>query len=823
MKTKFSVTGMTCAVCSGRVEKAVLKLDGVKEVSVNLLKETMVVLYDEKKLKKDEIIQAVIKVGYGATVYSEKASFEKETKPKDEETNALKKRFILSLSFLIPLMYIAMGHMLNLPFAHIFHRRENALISSLSQLLFTIPVIFLNKSYFIRGVKHLVHRAPNMDTLIAIGSGASFFYGIIAIYAISYGLGHNIDSLVREFENNLYFEGSAMILTLITLGKFFESKAKGKTTEAVRKLMDLTPEKAIVIRDGKEVEIETSLIKVGDIAIVKSGFAIPADGEIIKGFGSIDESAITGESISLDKSVGEKVTGATVLKNGYIEMKVEKTGKDTLLSQIISLVEEASSSKAPIAKIADKVSGIFVPVVMGIAFVTFVLWCVFAHDTAKAFNMAISVLVISCPCALGLATPTAIMVGTGQGAKNGILFKNAQSLETLHKINTVVLDKTGTITEGKPSVTDVIPIGITEDELLKKASSIERLSEHPLSGAIVEKASASESFEVTEFEQIEGRGLKGKIEEKVFLAGNYRLMKENNIEAEEKDELSKEGKTALYFAEEGKLIGIIALSDTIKEGSKQAIKSLCNMGKDIIMLTGDNSFTAKSIGKKVGIKKVLAEVLPQNKDEEIKRLQGEGKTVLMVGDGINDAPSLARADVGIAIGAGTDIAIESADVVLMKNDLRVLVTAIELSGAVIKNIKENLFWAFFYNVLMIPLASGLLYPSLNIKLNPMMASVAMSLSSIFVVTNALRLNLFKNKRKKEERKIGMTKVITIKGMMCSHCTKRVEDSLNKLDGVSAEVSLEDGGKAVVRLERELSDEILVNTITEQGYEVIQIQ
>ncbi len=827
MNQKFCVTGMTCSACSAHVEKSVRGVQGVSDVNVNLLLNSMTVDYDESATNADEIIAAVKSGGYGAYIEgSEKKTAPSATKD-DSELKSMKTRLITSICCLVPLMYISMGHMMGLPLPHIFHGTENALIFAFTQLLLTLPVVFVNRKYFTVGFKTLFKGAPNMDTLIAIGSGASLVYGIAAIYAIGYGLGHGRTDIAEEFAMNLYFEGAAMILTLITLGKFFEARAKGKTSEAIEKLIDLTPKTAVVERSGKELTIPAEDLRAGDIAIVKAGTAVPADGVIIEGNCAVDESAITGESIAVEKTKDDKVTGATILKSGYIKFQVEKTGEDTTLSQIIRLVEEAASSKAPIAKTADKVSGIFVPIVISIAIVTFIVWMIASGELSQAFTMAVSVLVISCPCALGLATPTAIMVGTGQGAKNGILIKSAESLETAHHIDTVVLDKTGTVTEGKPSVTDMLPNGTDERELLKKAASIERLSEHPLSVAILEKAGDIETYEVTGFEQIAGRGLKGLINGKTILAGNYKMMTEAGVDVPEDTELAKAGKTALYFAEDGKYIGTIAAADTIKEGSPHAVKTLTDMGIDVIMLTGDNRVTAEAVKAQAGIKTAIAEVLPQDKENEIRRLQQAGKKVAMVGDGINDAPALARADVGIAIGAGTDIAIESADIVLMKSDLNAVATAVKLSRAVIKNIHENLFWAFFYNVLGIPIAAGVLFPAFGIRLNPMIAAAAMSFSSVFVVSNALRLRFFKDNNNKYNKKINnkteeskMTKTIKINGMMCSHCTGRVQEALNKLDGVSAEVSLNNGGQAVVTLSKDVSDDVLYNAIKDVGYEVV---
>ena len=818
MTEKFNVTGMTCSACSAHVEKSVKKLNGVKSVNVNLLQNNMHVDFDETDVSVDDIINAVVSGGYGASVAGKKQ--EKKDNKIDNEISNMKFRLIVSLVCLVPLMYISMGHMWGWPFLSVFHGAENGITFALTQMLLTLPIT---------GFKTLFHGAPNMDSLIAIGSGAAFTYGIIAIYCIGYGLGHGDKEFAHSYMMNLYFESAAMILALITLGKFLESRAKGKTSQAIEKLIDLSPKTAVVIRDGKEVIVGVDDVQIGEIVVVKAGQSVPLDGVIVEGNGAIDESAITGESIAVEKNVGDKVIGATINKSGYFKFKVEKIGEDTALSQIIHLVEEASASKAPIAKLADKVSGIFVPVVISIAVITIIVWLLLGKGVSFALSMGISVLVISCPCALGLATPTAIMVGTGKGAQYGILTKSAESLETAHQVDTVVLDKTGTITEGKPSVTDIAPVGISDKELLQIAASIEYLSEHPLAKAIVEKADGLGFSDVADFEQIVGQGVKGNVDGKKVLAGNYKMMRENNIEVSEDEIFANGGKTSLYFAVDNKFVGIIAVADTIKETSRQAIEDMRNMGLDVIMLTGDNAVTANAIKNKLPLSSAVAEVLPSDKEEEVRKLQQSGHKVAMVGDGINDAPALTRADVGIAIGAGTDIAIESADIVLMKSDLQDVVTSIELSHSVIKNIKENLFWAFFYNALGIPIAAGVLYGIAGLKLNPMIAALAMSFSSVFVVSNALRLRFFKPKRnniktvKNEKENITMTKTIKINGMMCSHCTGRVGEVLNAIDGVSAEVSLDNGGQAVVTLAKDVSDDVLKKAVVDAGYEVVGIE
>lgn len=827
MTEKFNVTGMTCSACSAHVEKSVKKLNGVKSVNVNLLQNNMHVDFDETAVSVDDIINAVVSGGYGASVAGKKQ--EKKDNKIDNEISNMKFRLIVSLVCLVPLMYISMGHMWGWPFLSVFHGAENGITFALTQMLLTLPIMYVNRKYYITGFKTLFHGAPNMDSLIAIGSGAAFAYGIIAIYCIGYGLGHGDKEFAHSYMINLYFESAAMILALITLGKFLESRAKGKTSQAIEKLIDLSPKTAVVIRDGKEVTVGVDDVQIGEIVVVKAGQSVPLDGVIVEGNGAIDESAITGESIAVEKNIGDKVIGATINKSGYFKFKVEKVGEDTALSQIIHLVEEASASKAPIAKLADKVSGIFVPVVISIAVITIIVWLLLGKGVSFALSMGISVLVISCPCALGLATPTAIMVGTGKGAQYGILTKSAESLETAHQVDTVILDKTGTITEGKPSVTDIAPVGISDKELLQIAASIEYLSEHPIAKAIVEKANGLELSDVADFEQIAGQGVKGSVDGKKVLAGNYKMMRENNIEVSEDEVFAKDGKTSLYFAVDNKFVGIIAVADTIKATSRQAIEDMRNMGLDVIMLTGDNAVTANAIKNKLSLSSAVAEVLPSDKEDEVRKLQQNGHKVAMVGDGINDAPALTRADVGIAIGAGTDIAIESADIVLMKSDLQDVVTSIELSHSVIKNIKENLFWAFFYNALGIPIAAGVLYGIAGLKLNPMIAALAMSFSSVFVVSNALRLRFFKPKCnniktvKNEKENKTMTKTIKINGMMCSHCTGRVGEVLNAIDGVSAEVSLDNGGQAVVTLAKDVSDDVLKKAVVDAGYEVVGIE
>ena len=782
--------------------------------------------------------------GYGASVQGETKTQEAPKNVAAEEMHHMKRRLIASFCFLIPLFYISMGHMMGAPLPAILLGDENVMIFALTQLFLTIPVLIINKKYFVVGFKALWNKAPNMDSLIALGSAASVIYSVFAIYSMAYAMGHGDLMTAHHYGMELYFESAAMILTLITVGKYMETCSKGKTSEAISKLMDLAPKTATVLRGGVEQEIPVEEVVKGDTIIVKPGQRIPVDGKIIEGFSAVDESAITGESIPVEKQVGDTVIGATVNKSGYFRMTATRVGKDTTLSQIIALVEEAGASKAPIAKLADKVSGVFVPVVITIAVLAAVIWFVAGNQPFSfALSIGIAVLVISCPCALGLATPTAIMVGTGKGAEYGILVKSAESLEIAHQVQTVVLDKTGTLTEGKPVVTDVVLAkGILRNRLLKQAAAVEALSEHPLAEAIVAYAKEKEvAFEKAEnLTATAGQGVEADVAGKHILAGNLKMMQERGIQLGEWEakavELAEAGKTPLFFAENETFLGIVALADTLKPTSKAAVDAFHQMGIEVVMLTGDNKRTAQAIAKELDIQ-VIAEVLPQDKEREVRRLQEQGKKVAMIGDGINDAPALMRADVGVAIGAGTDVAMESADIILMKSDLMDAVTAIELSHATIRNIKENLFWAFFYNACGIPLAAGVFYPFLEWKLNPMFAAAAMSFSSAFVVGNALRLRLFRPKYAKtttalpkedvqkelnHKEEIGMKKVLKIEGMMCNHCTGRVEKALNDLDGVTAEVSLE-GKSATVTLSKDVSDETLVQTVTDAGYEVVDIQ
>lgn len=748
-KETYDVTGMTCSSCVRHVEKAVEKQPGVKKVTVNLLKNSMVVDYDENKLNQSEIEHAVSDAGYGARLRSKNADLTKDTEENSaqKEYESYKQRLIWSVIFTVPLIYLSMGHMLGWPLPFFFLGTTNAITFAFTQFLLLLPVIYLNRSYFINGFKSLFKGTPNMDSLVALGASAALVYGIFTIYKIGIGLEFLDFKSVSAHVMNLYFESAGTILTLITLGKTLEAKAKGKTTDAISKLLNLAPKMARVLRDNQEKNVPVEEVKKDDVVIVKAGESIPVDGVIISGSASIDESALTGESLPVDKKEGDKAIGATINRNGYFKMRVTKTGDETVLAQIVKLVDEATSSKAPIANLADRVSGVFVPIVIGIAFIAAITWLLLGSTFEFALSIGISVLVISCPCALGLATPTAIMVGTGQGAINGILFKSAKALETTHELQTIVFDKTGTITEGKPVVTDIFPLQNTENDLLQIAASLESLSEHPLAQAITNSAKEKNLslLEVEKFTQVAGQGIRGIIDGKKVLAGNLKMMNENQIEttsANFLDNSTNSGKTTLYFAQDNRLIGIIRVADVIKDTSKEAIEELNQMGLQTIMLTGDNETTARSIAKKAGIRNVIAEVLPADKEHEIQKLQNQGQKVAMVGDGINDAPALARADVGIAIGAGTDIAIDSADVVLMKSQLTEVSTAIRLSKATIKNIKENLFWAFIYNIIGIPIAAGIFYPAFGLKLSPMIGALAMSFSSVFVVTNALRLRFF---------------------------------------------------------------------------------
>lgn len=958
MKERYHVTGMSCSACSSHVEKAVNKLENVEKASVNLLTETMDVTYDETKITSAEIIDAVVKAGYGASVMTEGsaagaggqstsgnagstgrsvADGKQELQQKlDADARAMKWRLGISIGFLIPLMYVSMHHMLKEWFGipvpafivNTMHGNANAMNFALTQFLLLLPILYVNRKFFSVGFKTLAHRSPNMDSLIALGSGAALVYGIFAMYRISYGLGYGDMAVVEHYSHDLYFESSGTILTLITVGKYLESRSKGKTSEAITKLMNLAPKVAIfVTEDGQEKEVPTESLQKGDIFLVKPGSLVPVDGIVLEGNSSVDEAAITGESVPVEKQAGDHVVSATVNKSGFLKCRADRVGDDTTLAQIIRLVEEASASKAPIAQLADKVAGVFVPTVMTISLITLIVWLLNGANAEFAISTAIAVLVISCPCALGLATPVAIMVGTGVGAGNGILIKTGEALQQAKEIDTVVLDKTGTITSGKLKVEEAggYQSDFPADAMMQIAAALEKKSEHPLAEAVVEYA---ESFQLTipeivDFKATFGRGVEGalaadfraveaakndgptavfyagkrdstadvpensgKIAEQnpatgiarsdadsvtfpagtKFYVGNLAFLQEKNITlpqgaAEGLNRMADGGMTPLLVAQEGRFLGIIGVSDTVKVTSYEAINAWEKMGVRVIMLTGDNRRTAEAVRQKLGISEVVAEVLPQDKEKKVSELKAQGHKVAMIGDGINDAPALAAADVGMAIGAGTDVAMESADIILMKNDLRDAVTAMKLSRAVIRNIKENLFWAFFYNCIGIPLAAGVLYPAFQIRLNPMFGAAAMSLSSIFVVGNALRLRGFKSGftplkkeapevtrkeieithaaaegeqcilktpaeqnnrqdvKQEKERTNTMTKVISIEGMMCNHCTGTVQKALEAVEGVKAVTMSLEQKNATVELASDVADEVLTKAVVDAGYEV----
>ena len=830
---KFNVTGMSCAACSSRVEKAVSKVEGVQSCSVSLLTNSMGV---EGSASEESIIAAVEKAGYGASVAgAEKKQSAETDKLKDKDTPVLMHRLIASVGFLVVLMYISMGHMMwGWPLPNFF--TDNHIAMGLAQLLLCVIIMVINQKFFINGFKGLIHRSPNMDTLVALGSGASFVYSVYALFAMTDAQVKGNAELVMSYMHEFYFESAAMILTLITVGKMLEAHSKGKTTNALKALLNLAPKKATLLIDGKETEVTVDKVKKGDVFVVRPGESIPVDAEITDGSTAVDESALTGESIPVDKVVGDTVSAGTINKAGFIKCSATAVGEDTALSQIIKMVSDAAATKAPVAKIADKVSGVFVPAVIVIALITIAVWLLCGQTVGYALARGISVLVISCPCALGLATPVAIMVGNGMGARKGILFKTAASLEETGKTQIAVLDKTGTITKGEPKVTDIIPFEITENELLKYAYSIEAKSEHPLAKAIIVKAEelSLNPYEVTDFKAESGNGLSAEYNGKKIIGGSKKYISSiigiSNDILSKADKLSEEGKTPLFFMLDNKLLGIIAVADVIKEESPKAIKQLQNMGIKVVMLTGDNERTAKAVGKLAGVDEVIAGVMPDGKEKVVAELKKQGK-VLMVGDGINDAPALTRADIGMAIGSGTDIAIDAADVVFMKSKLTDVPAAVRLSRKTLRNIHENLFWAFIYNVIGIPLAAGVWIPLLGWQLNPMFGAAAMSLSSFCVVTNALRLNFFDITNPKKDRKIkykskkddnAMTKTMKIDGMMCSHCEGRVKQSLEGLAQVSqAEVSHEKG-TAVVTLTAEVSNDVLKKTVEDQGYNVISI-
>lgn len=859
---KFSVTGMTCAACEANVTRSVKKLNGVSEVTVSLLANQMRVRFDENTVDTAEILRAVADAGYGAALLGQskkqqESGFRGEWQRRQEEAlqnqRGMKRRLVISIALLVPLMYVAMGEMLGLPVPAFLSGTENALISAFTQFLIALPVLFVNRKFFTSGFHALLKRAPNMDSLVSVGSGASMLYGIFAIYRMAHGFGHGDMQAVHQYAHSLYFESAAMILTLVTVGKYLEARSKSKTSDALGKLVNLAPKTAAVIRDGMEQIIPSEQVVAGDIVVIKPGQSIPVDGVVTEGYGYVDQAAITGESIPVEKGAGDTVISATINKNGTFRFRASRVGEDTTLAQIIRLVDEAGSTKAPIARLADKISGVFVPVVMGIAVLAGAVWMFAGESFEFALNCAVSVLVISCPCALGLATPVAIMVGTGKAAEYGILIKSAESLESLHTVDTVVLDKTGTITSGHPAVTDIIVLasGVAEREFLAEAACAESGSEHPLAAAVVEKAKDEGILydAPDRFEMVAGRGVRAEAAGKTILAGNAAFLREQGVSGVDSDAVRKAverlaaaGKTPLLFARCGTVSGVIAVADTIRETSRAAIRQFQAMGLQVVMLTGDNRLTAQAIREELGIAEAISDVLPTDKEACVRALQEKGHKVAMVGDGVNDAPALMRADIGIAIGAGTDIAIDSADVVLMKDSLLDVATAIRLSRAVVRNIRMNLFWAFFYNVLGIPVAAGALYPAFKLLLSPMIGSAAMSLSSLCVVTNALRLRLFKDEGTEKSEQLpcegrcpiaeekdrdsfsektkgenNMKKTLTVEGMMCAHCEAHVKKALAAVEGV-AEVTVDlQSKKATVTLTKDVSDKSLMDAVAEAGY------
>ena len=823
MKLCFRVTGMTCAACSARVEKAAASVPGVDKAEVNLLQGRLRVVAPSEGVA-DAIIEAVSKAGYCASAEGAKPAAQEQGSGLQE----MKLRLLISVAFLAVLMYFTMGHMIGLPLTGWMHAQENALVSALMQLMLTLPVVYLNRIYFARGLKALWHRSPNMDSLIAVGSAAALVYGIAALFRMSWAIGHDRMDVVMAYSENLYFESAAMILTLVTVGKFLETGAKDKTTDAIRSLMDLRPKTATVIVGGEEKQVPVEEVRVGDILAVRAGEQIPVDGTVISGHGSVDQSALTGESIPVDKGVGDSVAASGMNREGYFQMRADKVGEDTTFAQVIRTVEEAGGSKAPIARLADKIAGVFVPTVMGIALLAFVIWLLLGKGLEFSLSIGISVLVISCPCALGLATPVAIMVGTGRGASLGVLYKNAEALEGLHKVDTVVFDKTGTLTAGRPGVTDIVPAAVSAKELLALAAALESRSEHPFAKAILSAFSGDIPSDIGAYKTIPGKGVYAKVDGVGYFGGNDRLMKERGVELPNMSRFTEKGKTPLYFArEDGLYLGAVIAADVLKEDAASCVQQLKSLGLDVVMLTGDNGRTADAIAEQAGIDRVIADVLPDGKAAAVSRLAAEGKRVLMVGDGINDAPALVAADIGMAIGSGTDIAMESADVVLMEGSLGRICSAIELSRATMRNIRQNLFWAFFYNSLGIPVAAGVLYPLFT--MSPMLGAAAMSLSSVFVVTNALRLRSFKPKSPacpaQAENNCSpmevqeMETVINVNGMMCPHCKARVESVCQAVEGVqSAVVDLAAKNVTVVG---NADVEALKAAITNAGYEVAE--
>ena len=866
-KQQFTITGMTCSACSARVEKAVTKVDGTKDVSVNLLTNSMQLEYDEQKTSVPAIIKAVVDAGYGASVKGKQAAAKAapQEDPVKKSIAEMKHRLVWSIAFLLPTMYISMHglfeKLFGLPVPQIvgavFDGPQNAIVFAFSQFLLVLPIMYLNRRYYIAGFRNLFRGAPNMDSLVGMGSMAAALFGAFAIFRMGWGFGHGDMALVQEYSTNLYFESAGMIVTLITVGKYLEARAKGQTSKALEKLMDLAPKQACVVRGGVEQTIPAEELVAGDEIVVRPGERIPADGVVLSGTTSVDESAITGEPIPVEKQAGDKVTSATINKQGSIHFSAERVGEDTTISQIIRLVDEASASKAPIARMADKIAGVFVPAVIAIAVIAGGIWLAMGASVEFAFSIAICILVISCPCALGLATPVAIMVGTGKGAENGILIKSGEALEIAQSVDTVVMDKTGTITEGRPEVTVIVTAdGVAEQQLLSLAAGLEQGSEHPLAEAVMTaaKAKGNAPQAMTDFRALFGRGVEAKADGHTYAAGNAKLMEEKGVDLKAYEAqlaaFADDGCTPLIFAEDDRVIGILAAADVEKATSREAIARFHEMGIEVVMLTGDNARTAEAIRRRMGIEKVIAGVLPENKAAHIKKLQSEGHRVAMIGEGIKEAPALAQAELGIAIGAGTDVAIESADAVLMKSDLLDAVSAIRLSKAVLKNIKENLFWALIYNVICIPLAAGILYPAFGIKLSPVIGAAAMSLSSVCVVMNALRLRFFKpdhgaeisaeqtaaavsSDRKdheaadsaaaqsvQEKEAITMEKTLKIEGMMCAHCQKHVHDALAKMDGVTdVTVDLE-GGKADVKATHDIPEADFRKVIEDAGYELV---
>lgn len=835
-KNKFDITGMSCAACVARVEKAVNAVDGVTECAVNLLTNSMIV---SGTASAEKIIKAVTDAGYCAqpvkATNSSKKNPHNSAPLQDKESPALLKRLFWSLGFLLILMYFSMGHMMwNFPLPPFFENNHVAI--GLVQLILCSIIMFINKKFFVSGIKSVLHGAPNMDTLVAMGSGVSFLWSLYCLFAMTDAQVKQNTEAVINYMDNFYFESAAMILTLITVGKFLEAKSKGKTTSALKSLMKLAPKTATIIRNDSEISVDVEEVHIDDIFVIRPGETIPVDGVVVDGFSAVNESALTGESIPVNKKTGSKVSSGTLNQSGFLKCRATRVGQDTTINQIIQLVSDASSSKAPIAKIADKVSGVFVPVVIAIAAITFIVWMVMGSGTGYSLARAISVLVISCPCALGLATPVAIMVASGKGASNGILFKTAESLETTGKAKIVALDKTGTITKGQPSVTDIIPVdGISETELVQSALNIEAKSEHPLAKAILdyakEKGLSAEA--VSEFEAIAGCGVKAKCKDAELRGGNKEFIKDLENSSYDTDDFARQGKTPLYFSKDNKLLGIICVADTIKEDSADAIKELKKMNFEVVMLTGDNELTAQEIGRLSGVDRVIAGILPEQKAKAVKDLQAKGKPVIMIGDGINDAPALTVADSGIAIGKGTDVAIDAADVVLVNGSLRDAVAAIKLSQKTLVNIKENLFWAFIYNLIGIPLAAGCYIKAFGWTLNPMFGAAAMSLSSFCVVSNALRLNFVRlyssrknknrnieNSSQQESKGVSMTKTLKIEGMMCSHCEAHIKGALEKIDGVTSAVTSHEKGTAVIELSKDVPEELFKAAVTEAGYKYL---